>query len=86
MNQTPIEGQNEVLIAHWKTTGKDFLSLYRGPRPGDYFYRGRQCGGGLGAAVTTDEEAIRWMEFDRNGAARVLKMDRPSLKRISLTL
>jgi hypothetical protein len=86
MNKTPIEGQNEVLIAHWKTTGKDFLSLYCGSRPGDYFYRGNQCGGGLSATVTTDEEAIRWMEFDRNGAARILKLDRPSLKRVSLSL
>lgn len=77
MNET-----SDTLIARWETTGHDFLNLYRGSRPGDYFYRGRQCGGGLGAAVTTDEEAIRHMEFDRNGAARVLKMDRPSLKRV----
>lgn len=73
----------ETLIARWQTTGKDFLNLYRGATPGDYFYRGRQCGGGLSAAVTSDEQAIQWMEFDRNGAARVLKLDRPSLKRVS---
>jgi len=86
MNNTPIEGQNEVLIAHWKTSGKDFLSLYRSSRPGDYFYRGRQCGGGAGALgqFKDDAEAIAWME--NLGPVFFLKMDRPSLKRVSLTL
>lgn len=84
MNNAPIEGQNEVLIAHWKTTGKDFLSLYRGSRPGDYFYRGNQCGGDVHLSVTTDEGAICWME--NPGPVFFLKMDRPSLKRVSLSL
>jgi hypothetical protein len=84
MNKTPIEGQNEVLIAQWRTTGKDFLSLYRGSRPGDYFYKGRKCGGGVSSVVTTDEAAVAWME--NPGPVFFLKLDRPSLKRVPLTL
>lgn len=71
-----------TLIARWETKGKDWLNLYRGTQPGDYFYRGNGCGGGLGVHVTDDWAAVMAMEA-KGGAAHVLKLDRPSLRRVT---
>lgn len=72
---------NETLIARWETRGNDYLNLYRGTRPNDYFYRGNGCGGGV--VADSDEAAIAKMEA-RGGQAAVLKLDRPSLRRVSI--
>ncbi|NOS67803.1 MAG: hypothetical protein HOO67_05580 [Candidatus Peribacteraceae bacterium] len=73
---------NDTLIARWETRGNDFLDLYRGGTlPDDYFYRGNGCGGGF--AAVSNEAAIARMEA-RGGQAFVLKLDRPSLRRVTL--
>jgi hypothetical protein len=73
----------DTLIARWETRGNDWLELYRGATPGDYYYRGNSCGGGV--VASNDAEAVAAMEApwgSRVGQATVLKTDRPSLKRI----
>lgn len=71
----------DTLIARWETRGNDYLNLFRGgSRPNDYFYRGNGCGGVF--AVGSDADAIARMEA-LGGPAFVLKLDRPSLRRVS---
>lgn len=65
------------IVARWETRGHDFLELYEYPF-GGYGYSGKGCGGSLGA-LPDDQTAITHME--RN-AVRVLKSDRPSLRRV----
>lgn len=66
----------DKIIATWKTKGKDWLILYRGKY--DYYYKGNQCGGGVGNHAS-DELAIAAIE---NSQVKVLKADRPSVKRV----
>ena len=69
-----------ILIAVWQTSGKDFLRLYI-VNPYDhnwyYKYEGNGCGGIL-SKCDTNEDAIKWME---ENPVKVLKSDKPSLKR-----
>ena len=67
---------NPRSIARWDTRGKDYLELFSDDR-GGYDYKGHQMMGYLGR-IDSDEAAIRRME---EGAVRVLRGDRPSLKR-----
>jgi hypothetical protein len=81
-----------LLIASWETSGKDFLHLFeaRCAKLGiNYCYRGKGCGGGLPLSITTREAAVAWMDNpwghpEGTGACTVLRADRPSLKRVSL--
>jgi hypothetical protein len=68
------------LVARWETRGNDWLELtgWTG-HPGCYWYSGNGCGGGFDAA--NDEAAIAVMQ-GKNGQATVLKLDRPSLRRV----
>jgi len=85
----------DVLIARWQTKGKDWVELWKytdyTPREGQgydgvYYYKGKGMGGGLPNTVRTDAEAVAYMErpWGRGGAGQafILKLDRPSLKRV----
>lgn len=76
---TPTIDRNEIdpVIARWETRGNDWLELYHSRTCGDYYYRGNQCGGGVQA--DTAEVAIEKMEA---GQVRVLRADRPSVRRV----
>lgn len=80
MNKNSSASTDRPLVARWETRGNDWLELTGdAARPGCYWYKGNGCGGGFDAA--DDEAAIAVMQ-GRNGAATVLKMDRPSLHRV----
>lgn len=65
-----------VIVAQWKTSGKDLLTLYK-TDSNYYKYNGSGCGGVL-PKFDTNEDAIKWME---ENPVKVLKADKPSLKR-----
>lgn len=69
----------DILIAKWTVKGgKRFIELYRDEK-GYYFYRGENCGGNLGTAITTDEMAKTYM-VSLSGPVTVLAFDFPSVK------
>jgi hypothetical protein len=63
-----------IVVARWKTKGKDFLELHQSQL--GFSYVGNGCGGWL--TSVTKELATQEMEV---GPVKVLRSDRPSLKR-----
>ena len=81
---------NQTIVARWETKGKGYLQLSKTEKPNGtgfwYSYTGDGCGGSMGNDVTTDEQAIAWMErpWGQSGAGPVTvhRAGRPSLKRV----
>ncbi len=70
------------IVAHWKTRGKDYLTLHESN--GTYTYEGNDCGGVL-PPQANDACAIAAMEAPwgrQTGPVTVLRTDRPSLRRV----